>query len=171
MKLYFKKSLTVLSTGFLLAFLLPACSLLPKQNTVPDAEDGTRKLVHSGSIHISGRSYALLVNGAWGTGVLHFKGKKYSIKAKSIGLGYALGVKHISIKGTVYNLKNLNHINGKYTGLKAGITIGKGIAASNITNSHDVVLSLSTKSKGVAVDIGAGLTSLQIQLTSTKPVK
>ncbi|VAW76934.1 hypothetical protein MNBD_GAMMA12-1089 [hydrothermal vent metagenome] len=171
MKLYLKKSLSILSFGFLFAFFLSACSLLPKQNTVPDAADGTRTLVHSGTLHISGRSYALLVNGAWGTGLLHYKGKKYQIKAKSIGLGYALGIKHISIKGTVYNLKTLNHINGKYTGLKAGITIGKGIAASNITNSHDVVLSLSTKSKGVAVDVGAGLASLQIQLTSPKPVK
>lgn len=122
------------------------------------------KMVPTGKISLQGKSYALIVKGTWGEGTLEFKGKKFKIKAKSLGAGYALGEKTFDIQGTVYNLSKLEDIEGNYYGSKAGITLVKGISVSNITNSKKVTLGLTTKSKGAAVDASLGLKKLSIKL-------
>lgn len=170
MKVSLQKILKGLAIGLIPAILFTGCeSTTPKKNA-PDKSSDVRKLVRSGTISVSGKSYALIVSGAWSRGVLHYQGKRYRIKAKSIGVGYSLGAKDIKIKGTVYNLMKLRDIEGRYYGVKAGATLGEGVGVSNLTNSKNVTLGLSTRSKGAAVDVAAGVTQLAVKLESIHPI-
>ena len=121
-------------------------------------------------IFLPGKSYALILSKTWGKGILNFKGKKYRIKAKALGAGYAIGSKKIAIQATVYNLLRLEDIAGNYYGVKAGATLGKGRYVVNVKNNKGVTLGLVSQSKGPAIDLGAGLATFSIKIISMRPV-
>lgn len=158
------KTMQVLAMGLLVTVFLGGCA---SKSKTPDTSKKTvdaSKMEKSGSLTFEGRAYNLIAGGTWGDGVLTYKGKQYKFKAKSIGAGYAVGVKDVKVKGVVYDLKNVNDFAGTYWGVKAVGTLFVGAGAANIQNSNGVVLSMKSTGKGVAVDVAPGLSRVVIEL-------
>jgi hypothetical protein len=157
------KGVRLLATGLFLSVALLGCasqrSGAPPQETVDIS-----KLEKSGTITFEGRSYALIVGGAWGEGQLSYKGKVYKFKAKTVGAGYQVGVKTVTVKGTVYDLKNVSDFSGTFWGVKAAGTAGVGVGVANVQNKNKVVMELTSTSKGLAADLGAGLARIVVEL-------
>jgi hypothetical protein len=159
------KTFQILLIGFLSTTLMVGCATKDKKSK-PAKEIDVSKLEKSGTFTMKAKSYALLVSGAKGEGVLTYKGKQYKIEAKSFGAGYSVGVKETDITGTVYNLNNVKDIEGSYYGIKATGTVGVGAGAANVENENGVVLSLKSTQKGVAVEVAAGIAWAKVKLAN-----
>ena len=109
----------------------------------------------SGKIQFSTTSVGFIVGGEWGRGTLTLNnGKRYNIKIKMLRVGMA-GIEKIDATGTVFNLKKVSDIQGRYVSGSAGITIGGGVAGENMKNSRNVVIRLRSTQVGVAAKIAA----------------
>lgn len=158
------RTIQVFAIGLLTATFMVGCDSLGKKSEAPKKTVDVSKLENSGTLTFSGRSYKLIVGGGWGDGVLTYKGKKYKFKAKTVGAGYAVGVKDVDVKGNVYNLKKPADLAGSYYGIQAAGTAFVGAGAANLQNKKEVVLSLKGTSKGFAVDAAAGVAWLKIKM-------
>jgi hypothetical protein len=119
----------------------------------------------SGSIHFEEWQVMAMLAGNWGHGTLGYNGKTYKFKVTGMGAG-GYGVDKLSATGEVYRLKDIADFPGKYSELRGGITLGKGVGGFYIHNDNGVVIKLKTHAEGVALSIGAeGLT---IQMVDEK---
>jgi hypothetical protein len=80
----------------------------------------------SGSIHFEETQVMAILGGDWGHGTLGYNGKTYKFKLTGMGAG-GVGVHKISATGKVYRLKDIADFPGKYSELRAGITVGEGV--------------------------------------------
>ncbi len=105
--------------------------------------------------------FRLIVGGASGKGVLHFKGKDYPFTMSGVSVG---GVGYTDEKGTmhVYFLKNIADFAGTFNAAGAGIAVGDSVGRSTYSNMKEVVL--VTKSKGTGLALNLGLSSISIKL-------
>lgn len=158
------KTIQVFAIGLLSVVLMAGFASKSNAADAPEKSVDASEMKKSGTLTFKGRSYNLIVGGTWGEGVLTYKGKTYKFKAKSVGAGYAVGVKDTNVTGVVYDLKNLNDFSGSYYGVKAAGTAFVGAGAANVQNSNGVVLSMKSTSAGVAVDVGAGLSRIVVEL-------
>jgi hypothetical protein len=119
----------------------------------------------SGSIHFEEWQVMVMLGGDWGHGTLGYNGKTYKFKATGMGAG-GMGVNKISATGKVYRLKDIADFPGKYSELRAGITVGEGVGGYYIHNDNGVVLELKTHAEGVALSVG--VQGLTIQMVDKK---
>ena len=157
------KTMLMLAVGLLSAAFMAGCASQGKKSDKPQKKVDASKMEQSGTLTFSGRSYKLIVGGGWGDGILNYKGKQYKFKAKTVGAGYAVGVKDVDVKGVVYNLKKPADLAGSYYGVQASGTAFVGAGAANVENKNEVVLSLKSHSEGFAVDIAAGVAWIKIE--------
>ena len=87
----------------------------------------------SGSIHFEETQLMAILGGDWGHGTLGYNGKTYKFKLTGMGAG-GVGVHKISATGNVYHLKDIADFPGKYSELRAGITVGKGVGGYYVHN-------------------------------------
>jgi hypothetical protein len=120
----------------------------------------------SATVEFNAKSIKLLAGATWGSGVLHYQGKDYAIKVVALTLG-GVGYQEIDGKGDVYFLNKLEDFAGKYGGVAAGATAGKGKGVATLENPKKVVLKLSSESKGVA--LAASLGGVEIEFADLKP--
>jgi hypothetical protein len=155
----------LLATGLFLSVAVSGCA--SQQSEAPPASQKTvdvSKLQKSGTISFEGRAYNLFDGGTWGEGQLSYKGSVYKFKAKTIGAGYQVGVKDITVTGTVYDLKNVSDFSGTYWGVKAAGTVDVGAGVASVQNKNNVVIGIKSASEGFAADLGAGMARIVIQL-------
>lgn len=109
----------------------------------------------SGTIAFKSKEFALGIGGTQGTGKLEFKGKSYHIKMKSLDI-VSVGWSKADVKGTVYNLANVEDFPGKYKSLEANVTIGTSGGSNAVLKSDSgVEIHLqSTGEKGFQVQAG-----------------
>src|SRR5262249_58777444 len=88
-----------------------------------------------GTIEFTGGSVAAGIGFSWGSGKLTYKGKTHEISVDGLSVG-DVGVTRVSLSGNVYNLKNLEDVNGNYTGVGAGATVGGGGAVMTMRNQN-----------------------------------
>ena len=119
----------------------------------------------SGSIHIEEWQVMAMLAGNWGHGTLGYNGKTYKFKMTGLGAG-GYGIDKISATGNVYRLNDIADFPGKYSELRSGLTLGKGLGGYYIHNDKGVVLELKTHAEGVALSIG--VTGLTIQMVDEK---
>jgi hypothetical protein len=103
----------------------------------------------------------LIVGGASGKGVLHFKGKDYPFTAKAASVG-GVGMTDVHGTGTVHNLKNVEDFSGLYNAISVGAALGEGKGSSTFQNSKGVVISVKSKTEGVALNMGVGGVSITL---------
>jgi hypothetical protein len=103
----------------------------------------------------------LLVGGAEGKGVLHFKGKDYPFTISGVTVG---GVGYTEAHGTanVYFLKSIEDFPGTYNGIGAGAAVGASKGANTFQSMKEVVI--TTKSKGQGAALNLGVSSVTIKL-------
>ena len=97
----------------------------------------------------------LILGGAAGEGVLHFKGKDYKFKLKAATVG-GVGATDVAGTGKVHFLKSVEDFAGTYTAIGAGAALVAGKGGSTLQNSKGVVVSTTSKATGVALNLGAG---------------
>ena len=101
-----------------------------------------------GTITFEGGSVAVGIGFSWGSGTLTYQGKQYPVSVDGLSVG-AVGVTSVTASGEVYNLKNLEDINGNYAAGTAGATLGGGGAGTAMQNDKGVVIKLVSTTQGL----------------------
>jgi hypothetical protein len=120
-----RKLLCFLSVGvglFLLGHPAPASAAVP-----------------DGRIELSGGRVAAGVGYSWGSGTLFFHGKQYPITLRGLSLGTA-GINKYTASGTVTGLKKPKDINGRFTAVSTGLTLGGGASNAEMKNGNGVII-------------------------------
>jgi len=124
-------------------------------------EEGLAATPPDGTFEFEATQMRLIVGGASGKGTLFFKGKPYAFSASGPSLG-GVGYTNVNATGTVHYLKDLSDFNGTYSGIGIGAALGEGKGNSTFQNSKGVVLSVKSKTEGVALN--AGVSALTVKL-------
>lgn len=121
-----------------------------------------KKSKPDGTIEFTGGSVAAGIGFSWGSGTLHYKGKKYPIKIDGLSVG-AVGASKVSLSGKVYDLKKIEDFDGNYTGVGAGATVGGGGSVLAMRNQNGVTIEAVSTTQGLSLSIGAGGADLKIK--------
>jgi hypothetical protein len=113
-------------------------------------------------IELSGGSVAAGIGFSWGSGTLTQAGNTYPLKIKGLSVG-SVGVTKASAWGRVYHLKDVSDINGTYTALGTGATVGGGGAAITMGNSKGVIIDLFTTTQGAHLTVGTGGLTIEMK--------
>ena len=147
---------------FIIAMVFGCASSKSSTTTATEPEQKPTE-APSGSIHFEEMQVMAILGGDWGHGTLGYNGKTYKFKLTGMGAG-GVGVHKISATGNVYHLKDIADFPGKYSELRAGITVGEGVGGYYVHNDNGVVLELKTHAEGVALSIGVqGLTIQMVE--------
>ena len=93
-----------------------------------------------------------VVGGAYGKGVLSFKGEMYALEVGGLSYGLTFGGSQTSLQGRVRNIRRAEDVNGVYGAGSAGAAIIKGGQAVILTNQNGAVLELSGTQTGLIVN-------------------
>jgi hypothetical protein len=129
------------AVGFGLALLLGQAA--PAVAQTPD-----------GVIELSGGSVAAGIGFTWGSGTLIFQGKRYPLNVSGLSLA-SVGVSDYTSAGSVTGLKTAEDINGVYTAVAAGGTLGGGGTVAAMSNQNGVVIHLSSTTQGLSLTLAA----------------
>jgi hypothetical protein len=116
-----------------------------------------------GVIELSGGSISAGIGYSWGSGTLIFQGKRYPLKISGISLA-SVGVTDYTAAGSVEGLKTPEGINGVFTSVAAGATLGGGGSVSAMKNQNGVVIHLTSTSTGLSLTLATQ--GLKISLTN-----
>lgn len=110
--------------------------------------------VPDGVIELSGGSVAAGIGYSWGSGTLIFQGKRYPLKISGITLA-SVGVSDYTAAGSVEGLKRPQDINGVFTSVAAGATLGGGGSIAAMRNQNGVVIHLTSTTTGLSLTLAA----------------
>ena len=141
----------VAAAAFLLLGSMPAQSAEPakSQHTAADIKNAKP----SGTVEVDAEQIRLIIGGSRGKGVLTYQGKQYPFTMKGLSAGGA-GVNKVHATGSVYFLDKPEDFAGRYSAVTAGVTVGGGAGASQFENAKGVLVSMRSKSEGVALTLG-----------------
>ena len=144
-------SLAVLAT-LIFSFGAPAVA----EDKTPDA-----------TIRLTEGSVAVGIGWNWGRGEISYQGKTYHVKVDGLSVA-EVGITKAEASGTVYNLKNVDDLNGVYAAAGAEGTAGKGMGYSSLRNSKGVVINLKSETKGANIKIAASGLKLTVEPSSAQ---
>jgi hypothetical protein len=110
--------------------------------------------VRDGTIELTGGKIAAGLGYSWGSGSLLFKGKRYPLTVSGIALG-SVGVIDYTAAGSVTGLKRPTDINGIYTRIGTGLTLGGGASIAEMRNEKGVTIQLDSTTEGLSVSLAA----------------
>jgi len=134
-----RKILAAVATG--LALVL--CQLTPSLAQAPD-----------GIIELSGGSVAAGVGFSWGSGTLIFQGQRYPVTVNGLSLA-SVGVTSYTAAGSVTGLRTPQDINGVFTTVAAGGTVGGGGTVAAMRNQNGVVIQMTSTTQGLSLTFAA----------------
>ena len=112
----------------------------------------------SGKITLQTKSIAVGVGVSWGDGKLTFKGKEYPFSIDGLSL-VDLGISKADAVGEVYNLTDVEKLEGTYAAGEAGFALAGGVGGVALRNQNGVVIHLRSVSKGAKLQLGpSGMT-------------
>ena len=109
----------------------------------------------SGTVKISGGSFALGIGWSWGSGHLSYKGREYPFRINGLKI-VDLGGSSWDAVGEVYYMKDLADFEGTFVQMEAGIAIGGGAAGQTMKNENGVVMNLRSTKVGLQVTLAPG---------------
>ena len=133
---------TLMGGLVVLSLVFTASSAFAKEEKKPDA-----------TIDFKSTAVTVGVGLAWGSGTLKFKGEEYPLKARGFQL-VGVGISVSNITGNVYNLKNVEDIEGSYTTIGAGASVVAGASSVRAKNDKGVTMEVWSTDKGVELTIG-----------------
>lgn len=134
-----RRTIAILTTGLSLLLWSP----VPSSAETPD-----------GVVELSGGSVAAGIGYSWGSGTLIFQGQKYAIKVSGVELA-TVGASEYTATGTVSGLKSPKDIEGVYTTIAAGATLGGGGTVSAMQNQNGVTIQMTSTSAGLNFTLAA----------------
>lgn len=114
-----------------------------------------------GRIELSGGKVAAGVGYTWGSGTLYFDGKKYPLTVSGVSLGTA-GVNEYSATGTITGMNRPQDINGIFSAVGTGLTLGGGASVAAMTNENGVTIQLDSTTEGLSATLA--VKGIQISL-------
>ena len=151
-----KKSIAVAAAGRKLLFLL--CVGLTVMLFHPPLASAQ---VPDGTIELSGGKIAAGIGYSWGSGTLIFQGKRYPLTVSGISLG-SVGVNEYAASGTVAGLSSPQDINGIFTRIGTGLTLGGGADIAAMRNENGVTIQLASTTEGLNVSLA--VTGMKISI-------
>ena len=115
-----------------------------------------------GLIELSTGSIAAGIGFSWGGGKLTVAGKEYRLKVDGLSVG-SVGITNATAWGKVYNMKSVSDINGTYTAVGTGMTVGGGGSIITMKNQNGVIIDLNTATQGVHFTFGAGGVTIKLE--------
>ena len=113
-------------------------------------------------LRLSHGSVAAGIGYSWGSGTLTYKGREYPVKVNGLSLG-KVGISGGSASGEVYNLKNIQDLDGHYNTASAGLTIAGGASATALKNQNGVSVIVTSTTRGVDVTIAGGGVDMKLK--------
>ena len=127
----------VIALGLLLAQLGPSSAQSP-----------------DGVIELSGGAVAVGIGYTWGSGTLIFQGNRYPLNVSGLSVA-SVGVTDYTAAGSVEGLHSPQDINGVFTAVSAGGTLGGGANISAMKNQNGVVIHLTSTTQGLSLSLAA----------------
>jgi hypothetical protein len=105
-------------------------------------------------IELSGGSVAIGIGYSWGSGTLIFQGKRYPLKVSGLSVA-SVGITDYTAAGSVEGLKTPQQIEGVFTAVAAGGTLGGGGGVAAMKNQNGVVIHLTSTTQGLSLTLAA----------------
>ena len=118
-------------------------SVARAQDKTPDA-----------TLKLSAGSVAAGIGISWGSGTLIFQGQRYPLKVSGFTLS-SVGITDYTAAGNVRGLRTAQDINGVYTSVAAGATLGGGGNIAAMKNQNGVMIQMSTTTAGLSLTLAA----------------
>jgi hypothetical protein len=114
------------------------------------------------TVELSGGAVAAGIGYQWGHGDVVYQGQKHHFSLSGLSI-VDVGIANITASGVVYNLHNLQDLNGNYVAGTAGLTIAGGGEADYLKNENGVVIKLLGTSKGLRFNLSANGMKIQLK--------
>jgi hypothetical protein len=109
------------------------------------------------TVTFSGGSVAAGVGYTWGSGILHFHGKRYRFTVDGLSV-VDVGVTRIEGVGEVYDLRRLADFSGNYVAAGAGATLAGGGSVAALENQNGVIIHFHSTTQGLKLNLsGSGI--------------
>jgi hypothetical protein len=131
----------------------PASWLVAAAATVVLAAAAHAQTSAPAKITFHGRGASAGVGFSWGAATLEFEGKSYPVRVDGFVLG-AVGTASIDGVGQVTGLTKAEDLNGDFTALSTGVTIGQGASTLVMRNDKGVRVTMDAKTSGLQVGLG-----------------
>jgi hypothetical protein len=105
-----------------------------------------------GVIELSGGSLAAGIGFSWGSGTLIYQGKRYPLSVSGLSLA-SVGATEYTGAGSVTGLKTPQDINGVYTAVDVGGTLGGGGNVAAMRNQNGVVIHMTSTTEGLSLTL------------------
>jgi len=128
----------------------------------PDTEAEPPAAAQPATIEFELYKAGFIVGVSGGRGTLHFQGKAYPLSIGGVSVGATAGVSKAELVGEVHNLQRLEDIEGTYSALQAGLTLGGGAKVTQLENSRKV--RLQVRGKQIGIELSLDLNGMQISL-------
>ena len=156
MKTFFINSRLTRLTSKLMCLFCVGVGLLSLAQPAPASA-----AVSDGRIELSGGKVAAGVGYTWGSGTLFFEGKRYPLNVSGVSLGSA-GVNEYTATGTITGMSRPQDINGIFSAVGTGLTLGGGASVAAMTNDKGVTIQLDSTTEGLSATVA--LKGMQISL-------
>ena len=103
-----------------------------------------------------------VIGGSGGSGVLDFRGRRYSLSTGGLDYGFVFGGSKTILRGRVSNIYRPSDVAGVYGAAGAGLAVGRGARAIVLTNQKGAVLELTGHQVGLMAN--ADLSGLAITM-------
>lgn len=103
-----------------------------------------------------------VIGGSGGSGVLDFRGRRYSLSTGGLDYGLVFGGSKTILRGRVSNIWRASDVAGVYGAAGAGLAVGRGARAIVLTNQKGAVLELTGHQVGLMAN--ADLSGLAITM-------
>ena len=94
-----------------------------------------------------------VIGGSGGSGVLDFRGRRYSLSTGGLDYGFVFGGSKTILRGRVSNIWRPSDVAGVYGAAGAGLAVGRGARAIVLTNQKGAVLELSGRQVGLMANV------------------
>ena len=94
-----------------------------------------------------------IIGGSGGSGVLDFRGRRYSLSTGGLDYGLVFGGSKTVLRGRVSNIFRASDVAGVYGAAGAGLAIGRGARAIVLSNQKGAVLELSGRQVGLMANV------------------
>lgn len=114
------------------------------------------------TLELSGGAIAAGVGFEWGHGTVVYQGQKHHFKLSGLSI-VDVGAANITGSGVVYNLHNIEDLNGNFVAATAGLTVAGGGEADYLRNEKGVVVKLLATSKGLRFNLSGDGVKIKLQ--------
>lgn len=139
-----------------------ACALFSGATLADNPPSSSTADMPSATIELSGGAVAAGIGFQWGHGDVVFQGQKHRFSVSGLSI-VDVGASSYTASGLVYNLHDINDLNGNFVQASAGMTIAGGGSADYLRNEKGVVIKLLESQKGLRFNLSASGMKVQLQ--------